>query len=56
MCLTERSNLSDLFNQVIDEEMAKNESPPRSPGSNVSLEKAAGCWNSDYDSDADKSS
>jgi hypothetical protein len=38
---------------VIDEELAKNS--PRSPGSNVSLEKEEDGWNSEYDSDKDAS-
>ena len=43
-----------MFNAIIDEEMANRERSV-TPGSKYSMEKEQGKWNSDYDSEEDKS-
>ena len=49
--LTDRSNISELFNQIIDEEMAKNSALTERSG--ISLKKQKDGWASEFDSDID---
>jgi len=49
MMLSDRSNISDLFNQIIDEEMAKNSAITERSG--ISIKKLHSGWNSEYESE-----